>query len=735
MINIFKATELLTSNLIYSYIMQSLCDQLGFDHAILLNNVSPKNDDLLIVDARGTLPSSMELTGLKPILDNLPKIAENVEIEHQLGSNYHNMIKFQSKPSYSYLLFSGLINQNDPSLKLLINQISYILEVKNAFDSLPVLTNSQSILKYQLNFFSSMINNIFEPYSLEMLINLDMEIISEMFLFPEALTLQLDGKVFRPACAKGVSLEKYNGFVLDAVPLLKNMNFRFFPTVLQECAAQGIGEDNYRLLNEAGARLMVPLSTGEQLDYIVICFSQQANSQIYYDKTSLASLCNILNRALEMQHVKSSLMISNLELNEKLQSLTALYRAAEVIFANTKINETLQFILDMIMENYQSSISSVFLHNFQDHRFEIMAIKSAYCNESLSYSLRAPGKTADSKRVIINYRDNLDERTAFLEDFPDFEKLEEQLKPCLVLQLLKGDVNYGFITLSDRVTGQCYSQNDQELLSLLINSISLAIQNIMIFGQLEDKSHELQQSLMNIYAIQDVLLIIKQARNLDNFLSLLSSALEMGVGVSEMSIFARKKNTLELLRGNSVLTANDLLAIQATNSPALINIDQNNIMKRCLVLPISHADYLKGYLLVESFKDTVIEDGEHIQLLSIIANIIGETFANLLEKQTIYPHNIIDFSKLILYKLQEQVDYLLDLGLEAMIVKFYDPCPHAIITSCREWAEGFIIYPQTGILISHLSDSEISQYLQPYNLKYRFIEMLDIAALYSKSED
>jgi len=731
--SVFKATELLTSNLIYSHIMQSLEDQLDWDQALLLTNTTINNEELVVVDARGSLPGSMDLKGLKLLLDAQPKIAGNLLLKHELGRNYHNLIKFQSNSdnTYSYLLFSGPTIQNDPELNQIIQQITYLLEVKTSFDSLPLLKSSQSRLQYQLNFFSSMINNIFEPYSSEMLINLYMEIVSEMFLFPEALTLQLDENVFRPAYAKGTALDKYSGLLLEAAPILKNRYFRFFPTVMEECAPDSIGTENYRILRESGARILVPLCTGEQLDYIIICISPLTNHFQDYDKASLVSLSNILNRNMEMQHVKSNLIQSNHELDAKLYALTSLYRAAEVIFSSTGVNETLQIILDMIMENYQSAISSVFLHNSHEDRFDLMAVKSAFHNEDLAYSFKSPDVTAVTRQIIIDYRGNMDERKAFLEAFPDFIKLEEQLNPCLIAQILKGDEYYGFITLSDRVTGQDYSQNDRDLLYLLLNSISLAIQNVRIFDQLEVKSQALEQSLLNIYAIQDVLLLIKQARNLDHFLTLLNAALEMGAEVKEMSVFAWRNQKLEVLIGNHLLSDADLLTIQSQQSPALTSISIKGELERCLVLPIYHEQHLKGCLLIESFHDTVIEDGEKIQLLSIIANIIGEAFAGLLEKQVIYADNIIDFSKLILFKLQEQVDYLQSLGLEATIVKFHAPSPQAVIVYCQEWAEGFVIDPQTGILISNLSADEIAAQLQPHNLNYRFIEMLNMESIYS----
>lgn len=730
MINIFKATELLTSNLIYSFIMQYLWEQLGFRQALLLNHVNADQNELIIMEARGDFPGNIDLAGLKPLLDPLPGIVSNLQLNHPLGSVYQKLIKFQSKPNftYSYLLFTGDVDLETEAVHMMVEQISYILEVKNAFDSLQILTSNQSVLKYQLNFFSSMINNVFEPFGLEMLIRLYMEIVSEMFLFPEALTLKLEGNVFKPAYVKGASLEKYSELILEAAPFQKNLNFRFFPSLMEECSPGEIGEQNCELLKKAGVKIMVPLSTGERLDYMVVCFSP--DPQKFKFKTSLAALCNILNRALEMQYVKSSLLESNQELNKKLFSLTALYRAAEIIFANTRIDEIMTAILDIMMENYQSCISAVFLKNMQDEHFHLMAYKSVYSTEKPSYFLKAPESTSDLESIIIPYGHSTAERAAFLKIFPDFLQLEESLNPVLILKLIRGEEFYGFITLSERVTGEEYGSGDYELLGLLINSISLAMQNAIVFDQLDAKSLALEQSLQNLLAIQDVLVIIKQARNLDDFLTLLGSALELGTGVTKMSVFACQQNKLQQLAGSYKYTKANLLKLQSIHSPALVNLGRGKTARRCLVLPLFHEEVLKGCLVIEAFKDAVIEEGEHIQLLSIIANIISERFALLLEKRINYPDDILDFPRMLVYKLQEQIDYLTDLGLEANIVKFKDSEPHAVIADCREWAEGFVILPQTGLLVSHLAKNEIDEYLRNRAAKYKFIETLQPETIY-----
>ncbi|MGE5391961.1 MAG: GAF domain-containing protein [Deltaproteobacteria bacterium] len=728
---VLAAAEIITSNRVYTLVMERLVKQLKCENALLLAPVNIGDAELMVVEAAGVLPPSLDLEGIKKRLDALPEISIKLAEDKQPLPPYCHIIRFtkEGRDACAYLLFSGPSPRVTGKVHEFINDISRLFCAKQSIDNLEVLRNNQSKLAYQLNFMASIINNIFEPYGNDFLLQLYLEIVSEMFAFPSAVVLKLQDGVFRPIISKGIKLGDIQHFVLDAPPLLANSNVAFYPTIMRNCTPANIGEDNYKLMAKHGARVIFPLQTDGHLDCLMICFSFDDHGIGTQDSLTLIALGTILNKAREMNLIKENLVQSNRVLDQKLFALAAVYRAAEVIFSSTDIKATMQLTLDMLMEIFQSGVSSIFLYEEKENRLEMMQLKSAFTVEEHAYWLNGPLKIPTRENSIVKYKYDDNQREAFLSNFPGFGGISELLDPVLILHLTKSEVYLGFITLSERVTGQVYGPEDLELLGLLINSVTAAVENVLIYEQLKIKNEQLEQSLANIFAIQDVLGIIREARDLDSFLKLLVSAVRLGVGVNEMQILTRTKNCMvPNLNEGPLLSPEMIAAVEMITENEVVAFADN---RQALVFPIKQRDWIGGYLLIWSFADTILMDGERIKLLSIIASIIEEPFNRFLELQTIVKQDVLDLSQLVLYRLQQEVNRLEDMGLDVTVIKVKADKPHTIISACREWAEGLVYMPQAGLLVTCLSEEEAQAILAEMDITAEFLSEISASALYN----
>lgn len=727
---ILAATEIITSNRIYSLVMERLVKQFKCENALLITPVNMVDADLMIVEAVGALPSSLDLKGLKKRLDTLPEISINLVEDEQPLPPYCHLIRFskEGRDSCAYLLFTGPAPRVAEKIQNFISDISRLLFAKQSIDSLEDMRTNQSKLAYQLNFMASVINNIFEPYGNDFLLQMYMEIVSEMFAFPAAVVLKLQQGVFKPVISKGVKLSDIERFVLDSSPLLKNTNVSFYPTIVRNCTPESIGQDNYQLMIKFGARVVFPLQTDGHLDCLMVCFSFDDHGIGTQDSLTLIALGTILNKAREMNLIKENLIQSNRVLDQKLFALAAVYRAAEVIFSSTDIKATMQLTIDMLMEIFQSAISSIFLYEEKENRLEMMRLKSAFTQEDQAYWLNGPRKIPSRENSIVQYKYDTGQREAFLQDFPEFEGISELLDPVLILHLTKPGVYFGFVTLSERVTGQLYGPEDMELLGLLINSVTAAVENVLIYEQLRIKNEQLEQSLANIFAIQDVLHIIREARDMESFIKLLVSALRLGVGVGEIQVLTRNKEGMAANTNEGPYMHPQMIAaLETITENEIINFDED---RQALVFPIKQRDWIAGYLLIWSFADTILLDGERIKLLSIIASIIEEPFNRLLERQFIIKDEVLDLSQLVRYRLQQEVDRLEDMGLDVTVIKIRHDKPHVVIAACREWAEGLVYLPRTGLLVSCLSQEEARVILAEMDIAAEFLSDMSAEALY-----
>lgn len=497
---LFQAAEILTSNMIYNYIMKEVNKWINLEDALFLVPGAGEKQDLVVVEARGHVPDVLIFPELQTSLDSYPFVANYIIFDNEKLVYYQHLIKFQEgEHSYGYILYSGqTVEENNEFLEFTV-QIGRLLKIKSAFDSLPGLKKTESKLKYQLSFFASAINNIFEPYSQNILVQMYMEIVSEMFLLPAAVTLKMEKNRLIPAYTKGITLKDCESLILKVQPFLTNSNLNTFPTVIDEVSPGQIGNENLEILVENKARLLIPLKPDKDIFFLIIGISSDNKKFTYQDKLNLLALNNTLNHALEINQIKSNLLKRNNKLDEKVYALEAVYHAAESIFSSRDIEDTLNITLDMLSELFHSNISAIILCNSLNNKFELVKVKSIYQKESnLELHLRAPTFMPRKKSVLIDYRNNAAERAEFLLLFPEFKAIEEKLKPVIIIQLFIENNYYGFITLSDQITGEQYDKEKKDLLILLVSSINLAIENVQIYEELrvEIENHEIAEKAL-----------------------------------------------------------------------------------------------------------------------------------------------------------------------------------------------------------------------------------------------
>ncbi|MGE5371666.1 MAG: hypothetical protein ACM3QZ_06705 [Solirubrobacterales bacterium] len=718
---LFKAADLITSDLLYAQVMDWTTRKLGTVNAILIVPV-PNGLDLNVVDVRGVLPPALTIPGARKHLDELNYIAGPLQSDFEVLKPYSHLLKFTTEKgeSVAYLVYSCGTETNLDELTAASRSIGHLFKIKQSFDSLPMFEHIQSKLKYQMSFFANTINNIFEPYDHQTLVQLFIEIISEMFLLPSAVTVQRVGDKYEPIFAKGANLSKFSDFVLDAAPFDKNRSLRMFPSIMTEITPQLIGENNYTLLASHDTQLLVPLNIGANISYLIFCMGSNTNGFDYQDKLSMLALSNTLNRSLELSQIRTELMATNRILDRKVFSLTTVYQAAEKIFSRAGVDETMSMALDMLMEIFQSAVSSVVVHSQLDDRFELLRVKSALQTEELSYWFDPPKNTTAAGRMVIDYRNDESARKEFLEMFPQFEKIEDRLKPVLVAHLVHQDKYYGFLTLSDRVTEQPYSYDDQELLVLLLDSIVLALDNGRMVNELHYKNLMLDRQIQDITAIQDVVQVIRKATDLEDFCNLTVTALDMGAQACGISILSADETDFEVLNGKVKITRALKDALTDLTGTRLVSAGHN----RYLAAPLVYQGHTHGFLLIEGFRDTVLEDLNRTQLIEITAAILSDAFAALKELKAASKDKIVSYPSLIWYRIVQEMKALMALGMRVELVKFRHDEPIKVLKALRQGGTGLVLSPGIGVWISYLPKQEIHARIQEHTDRYVILREL-----------
>ncbi len=718
--HIFNTSETVTSNMIYPQISKALQKWIQPENALLLVPSPSQKDELSLVDVIGRLPGSLRFEGLIPGLTRSSVLASDIQISNADLSAYNNMIAFKEpdQRSYAYFLYTGAAVSESPELYDFIDKTTHLLKIKDAFDSLPVLEKTLSKLKYQLSFFASAINNIFEPYPSYMLAQLYMEIISEMFLLPAAVTFEYIGGEFKALYAKGRKLDQFSDLKLDPGPFLKNQDLRQFPTIIAHTTPEHIGMENYRQLSEHRIKVVMPLNTGDELRYIIAGISSVETHFDYQDQVNLLALGNTLNHALSFSHIQASLTEQTRQLDKKIFNMSALFNAAESIMSDPNIGSTMTNSLDMIMEIFQSAISGVVLRSRIDERFELVKLKSVHDSQNIRYFLERPKRMPRPSRVLLRYRDIIEDRTEFLSSFPEFALLEKTLQPVIIAQIFCKDKYYGFISLSDRVTGDKYDDEAMNLLGLLVNTISLAVDNAFMYEELQENNALLNHRLREIYALKDIIGTIKSSTTLDHFCNQLAVSLEMGIGAGGIKILMKNGDGLKSLYGEWPASEKNQALIMKVRRAGIANYVLKRRKTRALVFPFNYTPLIEGYLLIHSFDNTVLENDDRFRMVEMIAAIASESVHNLILKDAASPDGVMDFYSHMLNHLKQEIAVLDYVFLPSNLVMIKHKKPEAFIRSSSHWSTGFMVAPGVALLITPLLAEDIPEKMADFKVRY-----------------
>ncbi|MGE5379849.1 MAG: GAF domain-containing protein, partial [Methylocystaceae bacterium] len=682
---IYQAAQIITSNLLYSQIRHKLASIISAENALLL---TIKDDDLVVVEVTGQLPATLILPGCRPRLEELDKASFPGSI-HPVLEPYQHRVCFQTNDGKTkgFYVYSGPEIENTTELEILTNQIAYLLDINNCFSSLPHLKDTEAKLNYQLSFFINTVNNIFEPYDSLTMVKLYMEIIAEMFLFPTAVVYELNGNNYIPIAVRGMSKSNWDHWVLEASPILAHPALGMFPQRLNSLNPDQLGVKNHQKLQASQASLLIPLQINDQPQYLISFHAQEDKCSQDQDWRVITALVQTFNRAIELNQIRQQLISTNQALDKQVFSLTTVYQAAEKILIIANQKQTASMALDMLMEIFQSVSSSVFIHNPAERRLELLVYKSVIDNTKLSYWLASPEEMPFSNNPIISYT-NPEERRQFLELFPTFIEIEDHLQPHIIINLQHRNQYYGFITLSSRMTEQPFSVDDLALLLMLSHSIAIALDNAWMLNTIEEQNRLLDQRLEQFMAIQDTLRIMREATSLTEFCTLLENTLSLGVGAHLKALIIDNGQELLSIWGSNDLTDDLRHQLQSLSHALFIQSASGDSQEKQLVVPVFHPGRLKAYLIISEFTDTILEDGQRLILLDLIAAMLTDTMAHLYELYCVTKAGVPDYSLLLCHRLQEELNRLADLGLPTCIIKFQDQNPVSVINAMGHAATG-----------------------------------------------
>ncbi len=207
----------------------------------------------------------------------------------------------------------------------------------------------------------------------------------------------------------------------------------------------------------------------------------------------------------------------NKELNEKVDSLSALYYASQSMGESLNIDTLARNFITIFSERI--GIDGVGLMLYSD-KTDLVSIKDLI---GISPDLFGKFKFYSDHSILANvfsekgYWEPTDaEKSMFVAEF----ETDEIRKIKLMIPMRIKDHFVGLLLLSEKKNGEDYTKSDFELFQAIVGLASTSINNAMLFERSEETKNDLDHKVFNLMTLQQASKVLSSTLNLDELINI-----------------------------------------------------------------------------------------------------------------------------------------------------------------------------------------------------------------------
>lgn len=430
---------------------------------------------------------------------------------------------------------------------------------------------------------------------------------------------------------------------------LKNLA-TFYGTVLYE--KENINRFfNTELTESLALNALVPLIIEDRLYGFILVSSKRMNEDDYIISESLMKL---INTALENFSRYEKLMKVNVELDEKIFNLFAINQSSKVLLSELRMDLLYNISIDVFSELTHSTITGFVLFDDKSSTYTLKSYKDVFYklkDATVSLSLNRATKINPNK-VIIDL--SCEEDIRYFNDL--FEEGIEQLadlKTKYVVLIQKSYQIFGFVTLSETVTGSEYGESIFELIESLASSTYTALSNAKLFGQVNEQKRIIQNKLNKVISLNNLTKNINSSNSVETLMDMTTKTLELSFNVEKglFCLFNQDANEFDVYQGINIpssqlkIIPNDnwkrvfegdcVFAIGSSMVEDFVGKDMAELagdVQGILIVPI-YVDIIEsqvlGALIIFKYENILIDNEEYLLTMETIAGHIAPVLNNL----------------------------------------------------------------------------------------------------------
>jgi GAF domain-containing protein/DNA-binding response OmpR family regulator len=545
-------------------------------------------------------------------------------------------------------------------LETLANSMSVALENARLFDETQRLFKAEQQRAAELAIINSVQEGLASKLDMQAIYDLVGAKIQEIFDAQVVTITTLNMRTGLSTLEYGVELGKRIEFPPSPLSGLEQNIARMRQTVL-------INQDAERRMAELGAitvpgtaftksNVFVPMMVGDDLKgYVSLQNVDRENAFSESDVRLLQTLANSMSIALENARLFDETQHLLKETEERNAELAVINSVQEGLASKLNVDAIYDAVGEKIREIFKAETTFIAFHDVESNSI----VAPYYADREKRQPFTRPYGTGFTEKVLESGKPLL------LGTFAEIEKLEivysiaspgSQLdlnQSIIAVPIKINDQRMGVVSVQSYLEN-AYDENDKRLLTMLTNSMSIALENARLFDETqrllketEERNAELaiinsvQEGLvakMDIQGIYD--LVGDKIRDIFDAQVVLISILDPTGQTSQVPYVVEKGKRLSIEPGplsalerhvigtRQVVLWNERITEQVQELLGKVNVPVGEVPKSMIVVPLNVGDQIKGIISLQNVDREHAFSDSDVRLLATLANSMSVALEN-----------------------------------------------------------------------------------------------------------
>jgi len=358
------------------------------------------------------------------------------------------------------------------------------------------------------------------------------------------------------------------------------------------------------------------------------------------------ALMNIYHLALTNLKNYNNLERVKRELDEKIFNLFAINQASKALLSEQDPNKLMHLSLSVFSELTQSRITSIFLRDPLDFSYQLIDYNDVFnpkANKSMKLEPIDPKKINVS--TIVDWSNSI-ELERFKENFTsDFHQIE-LFEPKYIVNFNNNGDLIGFVTMSNRVTGDNYDRGVFELLESLASATYVAISNANNYFEVLKHQRIAEQKFSRISMLNRLIKNMNTSSSLENLVELTLETLKVAFGYKTCFYASYEDPMFKMIQGINIDWVENEFRLEEiywelTQGKMVIKYDYNDVIdvlggifsednlmdiQGLMMIPVCLEDVespLLGVIALLDVEEGALSTDENMVTLETISNLIA----------------------------------------------------------------------------------------------------------------